>query len=210
MLVKQTEKINKRVYAAILATGLMSFSGVIVETAMNITFPTLMREFDIATNTVQWMTSIYLLIVAIIVPLSAVLKQSFTTKSLFLCANLLFIIGALIDALAGNFAFLLMGRAIQGIGTGIALPLMFNIILEQVPQSRIGFMMGLANMITGIAPAIGPTFVGLSSAVWAGAGSFTFCCRCCWSHWGWESGVFSKNQRFSVKKLMASVLLALP
>lgn len=98
MLVKQTEKINKQVYAAILATGLMSFSGVIVETAMNITFRTLMREFDIATNTVQWMTSIYLLIVAIIVPLSAVLKQSFTTKSLFLCANLLFIIGALIDA----------------------------------------------------------------------------------------------------------------
>ncbi len=41
MLVKQTEKINKQVYAAILATGLMSFSGVIVETAMNITFPTL-------------------------------------------------------------------------------------------------------------------------------------------------------------------------
>jgi EmrB/QacA subfamily drug resistance transporter len=168
MLVKQTEKINKQVYAAILATGLMSFSGVIVETAMNITFPTLMREFDIATNTVQWMTSIYLLIVAIIVPLSAVLKQSFTTKSLFLCANLLFIIGALIDALAGNFAFLLMGRAIQGIGTGIALPLMFNIILEQVPQSRIGFMMGLANMITGIAPAIGPTFGGIvvSSLGW--------------------------------------------
>lgn len=157
----QTDRIDKRVYAAILATGLMSFSGVIVETAMNITFPTLMKEFDITTNMVQWMTSIYLLIVAIIVPLSAILKKSFATKKLFLCANLLFITGALIDALAGSFAFLLMGRAIQGIGTGIALPLMFNIILEQVPQSKIGFMMGLANMITGIAPAIGPTFGGI-------------------------------------------------
>lgn len=157
----QTYRIDKRVYAAILATGLMSFSGVIVETAMNITFPTLMKEFDITTNMVQWMTSIYLLIVAIIVPLSAILKKSFATKKLFLCANLLFITGALIDALAGSFAFLLMGRAIQGIGTGIALPLMFNIILEQVPQSKIGFMMGLANMITGIAPAIGPTFGGI-------------------------------------------------
>lgn len=164
----QTDRIDKRVYAAILATGLMSFSGVIVETAMNITFPTLMKEFDITTNTVQWMTSIYLLIVAIIVPLSAILKKSFATKKLFLCANLLFITGALIDALAGSFAFLLMGRAIQGIGTGIALPLMFNIILEQVPQSKIGFMMGLANMITGIAPAIGPTFGGIvvSSLGW--------------------------------------------
>ena len=157
----QTDRIDKRVYAAILATGLMSFSGVVVETAMNITFPTLMKEFDITTNMVQWMTSIYLLIVAIIVPLSAILKKSFATKKLFLCANLLFITGALIDALAGSFAFLLMGRAIQGIGTGIALPLMFNIILEQVPQSKIGFMMGLANMITGIAPAIGPTFGGI-------------------------------------------------
>lgn len=164
----QTDRIDKRVYAAILATGLMSFSGVIVETAMNITFPTLMKEFDITTNMVQWMTSIYLLIVAIIVPLSAILKKSFATKKLFLCANLLFIIGALIDALAGSFAFLLIGRAIQGIGTGIALPLMFNIILEQVPQSKIGFMMGLANMITGIAPAIGPTFGGIvvSSLGW--------------------------------------------
>ena len=164
----QTDRIDKRVYAAILATGLMSFSGVIVETAMNITFPTLMKEFDITTNMVQWMTSIYLLIVAIIVPLSAILKKSFATKKLFLCANLLFITGALIDALAGSFAFLLMGRAIQGIGTGIALPLMFNIILEQVPQSKIGFMMGLANMITGIAPAIGPTFGGIvvSSLGW--------------------------------------------
>lgn len=164
----QTDRIDKRVYAAILATGLMSFSGVIVETAMNITFLTLMKEFDITTNMVQWMTSIYLLIVAIIVPLSAILKKSFATKKLFLCANLLFITGALIDALAGSFAFLLMGRAIQGIGTGIALPLMFNIILEQVPQSKIGFMMGLANMITGIAPAIGPTFGGIvvSSLGW--------------------------------------------
>ena len=164
----QTDRIDKRVYAAILATGLMSFSGVIVETAMNITFPTLMKEFDITTNMVQWMTSIYLLIVAIIVPLSAILKKSFATKKLFLCANLLFITGALIDALAGSFAFLLIGRAIQGIGTGIALPLMFNIILEQVPQSKIGFMMGLANMITGIAPAIGPTFGGIvvSSLGW--------------------------------------------
>lgn len=50
---------------------------------------------------------------------------------------------------------------IQGIGTGIALPLMFNTILEQVPKSRVGTMMGVGNMITGIAPALGPTFAGV-------------------------------------------------
>lgn len=133
---------------------------------MNVTFPILMKEFRVVTGTVQWMTSIYLLVVAVIVPLSAYLKATRTTKSLFLVANLLFITGVVIDALAPSFGLLLLGRAIQGCGTGIALPLMFNIILEQVPSSKIGFMMGVGNLITGIAPAIGPTFGGLVANSW--------------------------------------------
>lgn len=155
------EKIPENVIMAIIATGLMSFCGVIVETSMNVTFPILMREFGVTTNTVQWMTSIYLLIVAIIVPLSAVFKASYKTKTLFTVANLLFICGLVIDAFAIDFPLLLFGRAIQGVGTGIALPLMFNIIMEQVPQSKVGMMIGVGNLITGIAPAIGPTFGGI-------------------------------------------------
>lgn len=64
----ESVKIPRKVIAAVVATGLMSFCGVIVETAMNISFPKLMAEFNVTTNVVQWMTSIYLLIVAIIVP----------------------------------------------------------------------------------------------------------------------------------------------
>lgn len=154
-------KIPGKVFGAIIATGLMSFCGVIVETAMNITFPTLMTEFKVTTSTVQWMTTIYLLIVAIIVPLSANLKRSFATRKLFLAANLLFITGVVLDLIAPNFAILLIGRVVQGLGTGIALPLMFNIILEQVPAEKIGLMMGMGTLITAIAPAIGPTFGGL-------------------------------------------------
>ena len=157
----ESVKIPRKVIAAVVATGLMSFCGVIVETAMNISFPKLMAEFNVTTNVVQWMTSIYLLIVAIIVPLSALLKKSFPTKKIFLVANLLFISGVVIDGLAQNFPLLLLGRAIQGVGTGIALPLMFNIIMEQVPREKIGLMMGFGNLITGIAPAVGPTFGGI-------------------------------------------------
>lgn len=69
------EKIPKHVLAAIFATGILSFSGVIIETSMNIAFPTLMKEFNLATNTVQWLTSIYLLTISIIVPLSAKLSN---------------------------------------------------------------------------------------------------------------------------------------
>ncbi|MEK2462683.1 MFS transporter [Lactobacillus gasseri] len=154
-------KIPKHVLAAIFATGILSFSGVIIETSMNIAFPTLMKEFNLATNTVQWLTSIYLLTISIIVPLSANLKAHFKTKKLFITANLLYLSGLIIGACAPNFEFLLLGRIVEGLGTGIALPLMFNIIMEQVPKSRVGVMMGIGNMITGIAPALGPTFGGL-------------------------------------------------
>ncbi|PMB88305.1 MFS transporter [Lactobacillus gasseri] len=155
------EKIPKHVLAAIFATGILSFSGVIIETSMNIAFPTLMKEFNLATNTVQWLTSIYLLTISIIVSLSANLKAHFKTKKLFITANLLYLSGLIIGACAPNFEFLLLGRIVEGLGTGIALPLMFNIIMEQVPKSRVGVMMGIGNMITGIAPALGPTFGGL-------------------------------------------------
>lgn len=73
----------------------------------------------------------------------------------------MFLLGLIVDATAPIFPVLLIGRVIQGIGTGIALPLMFNIILEQVPKGKVGTMMGVGSMITGIAPALGPTFGGI-------------------------------------------------
>lgn len=160
-MVKSSDKIPAKVFAAIVATGLMSFCGVIVETSMNIAFPTLMREFGVSTNVISWMTSVYLLAISIIVPISAILKSSYKTKNLFLTANVLFLLGLIVDAIAPSFVFLLLGRVIQGIATGIALPLMFNIILEQVSKSKIGTMMGVGNLITGAAPALGPTFGGI-------------------------------------------------
>lgn len=105
----------------------MSFSGVVVETAMNVTFPSLMEEFQIGTSSVQWITTGYLLVLAAVTPV---------------------------------FSLLLLGRLIQGVGTGIALPLMFNITMEQVPEEKLGVMMGTASLITAMAPAVGPSLGG--------------------------------------------------
>ncbi|RRK09417.1 MFS transporter [Lactiplantibacillus garii] len=162
------KKVDLKLILAVVAAGLLSFCGVVVETAMNITFPVLMRQFSLNTATVQWMTTAYLLVVAIIVPISAFLKRRFKTKSLFVTANLLFIIGLVIDAAATRFGVLVLGRIVQGLGTGIALPLMFNIILDWVPDEQRGTLMGIGTLITAIAPALGPTFGGLvvSSLNW--------------------------------------------
>lgn len=138
----------------------MSFSGVVVETAMNVTFPSLMEEFQIGTSSVQWITTGYLLVLAVIIPTSSYLKKRFRMKSLFMTAIILFIIGTVLAAVTPVFSLLLLGRLIQGVGTGIALPLMFNITMEQVPEEKLGVMMGTASLITAMAPAVGPSLGG--------------------------------------------------
>ena len=154
-------KLDAKLILSILAAGIMSFSGVVVETAMNVTFPTLMAEFQVGTATVQWITTGYLLVLAMIIPASSWLKRRFPAKKLFLTAISLFLAGTVLAAAAPAFFWLLLGRLIQGVGTGIALPMMFNIVLEQVPYPKMGFMMGIASLITAVAPAVGPSLGGM-------------------------------------------------
>ena len=151
---------NSKTLRAVTATGILSFAGIVVETAMNVAFPTLMRDFHVSTSAVQWLTTGYLLVLALVIPTSSLLKRSFKTKNLFVISNLFFILGTMAAMFAPSFAIILLGRLIQGIGTGIALPLMFNIIVEQVPISKTGTVMGFANLIIAIAPAVGPTMGG--------------------------------------------------
>lgn len=146
---------------AVIATGMMSFTGVLIETAMNVTFPTLINQFQLTTAQVQWVTTIYLLMISIIVPLSTYLTKNFSIRSLFLLSNLLFLAGIIVDFFSPTFLILLLGRLLQGAATGIALPLMFHIILTFAPMNRRGAMMGVGTLTTAIAPAIGPTYGGI-------------------------------------------------
>lgn len=155
------QKNNWKVIPAVIATGILSFSGVLIETSMNVTFPKLMTEFNTDTNGVQWVTTGYLLAIAIIVPISAFLIRNFSTRTLFILSNSVFLLGILLDCVSPTLTLLLAGRVLQGVGTGIALPLMFHIILTKSPINRRGMMMGIGSMITSLAPAIGPTYGGV-------------------------------------------------
>lgn len=152
---------NWHVMPAVIASGILSFSGVLIETAMNVTFPQLMTEFSVTTNAVQWITTGYLLAIAVIIPISAFLIRNFSIRTLFMTANILFLVGIICDAFSPTLTWLLAGRVLQGIGTGIALPLMFHIILTHSPMRTRGMMMGIGSMITSLAPAIGPTYGGI-------------------------------------------------
>ncbi|AZP90161.1 MFS transporter [Pediococcus acidilactici] len=158
MEAQNTRHTNPMIVVAVVA--LMSFMGILTETSMNVTFPALMKEFHVPLNTVQWVTAGYLLMAALVMLTSAYMKRRFTNRQLFTAAAILFSSGDLICGLATNFWVLLAGRLIQAGCVGLCTPLMVNIILDVVPQHKLGTYIGMANLIILIAPALGPTFGG--------------------------------------------------
>lgn len=153
-------RLDARLVASIVAAGSLSFCAVVFETAMNVALPALMEEFAVDTATIQWITSGYLLMLAVMIPTFPFLKARFALRRLFVCAVLLFLAGTLLCAAAPAFPVLLMGRVVQGVSTGIAIPLMFSIVVDQVPHEKMGLMMGVASLITAVAPAVGPSYGG--------------------------------------------------
>ena len=162
---QKDKQLTPKLVTAIISAGIMAFAGVVAETAMNITFPTLMREFGIGTAAVQWLTTGYLLMLAIIVPASGWLKNNFSHKRLFIAAEAFFTTGTMLCCAAPSFALLLTGRIVQGLGTGV---------LEEVPAQKTGFMMGVACMITAMAPVVGPFAGGLVITLWGWRLIFVF------------------------------------
>lgn len=146
---------------AVIASALVAFCGVLSETAMNVTFPNLMGVFHQSLDNIQWITTGYLLTVAIIMTTSPFIKTKFKERTLFFTALASFILGTIIGLITPNFEIMMVARVLQGAATGIAIPLMINIILERIPRQHVGAWLGFGGMIVSLAPAIGPTYGGL-------------------------------------------------
>lgn len=159
------ERISGKLIGAIVAVGSLAFIGILTETVMTVLFPQLMSEFGVDTATVQWITTIYLLVVAATMPLSSYLNRKVEHRTLFLAAVLFAVLGSLIMIVGHAFPVILVARVIQGIGSGIATPLMNNIILEQSPRTKVGRLMGVGSLVITVAPAIGPTVGGAVSSI---------------------------------------------
>ena len=155
------QTVSSKTKMSIIAVALVAFSGILSETSMNVTFPRLEEVFQIPLSSIQWVTTAYLLAVSIVMPTSSYLNRRFQERPLFFAALLFFTLGDIVGMASVNFQMLILSRLIQGVGTGIAVPLMFNIILLRVPRQHVGAWMGLGGMIMSIAPAIGPTYGGL-------------------------------------------------
>src|SRR5690625_6296314 len=93
-----------------------------------------MKEFNISLTSVQWMATGFMLVMGVVIPISALLLQWFTTRQMFLATMITFTIGTIICAAAPLFSVLLIARFLQAVGTGLLIPIIFNTFLLIFPQ----------------------------------------------------------------------------
>ncbi|MBT2696434.1 multidrug efflux MFS transporter [Bacillus sp. ISL-40] len=149
---------TRAIMASLLICG---FVGMFSETALNIAISNLMDVFQISAATAQWLTTGFLLTLGILMPMTGLLLQWFTTRQLFTGSLTSLIVGTLIAALAFNFEILMVARVLQAVGMGLLIPLMFNTILVVYPPEKRGAAMGFVGLVIMFAPATGPTVAGL-------------------------------------------------
>lgn len=154
-----TGSLNKKgSIVALLLSG--AFISILNQTLMITAIPPIMKEMHITANTAQWLTTVFMLVNGVMIPVTAFLIERFTTRQLFISAMSIFAFGTIVAGLAPNFPILLLGRVIQSCGAGIMMPLMQTVFLLIFPVNRRGTAMGLVGLVISFAPAIGPAFSG--------------------------------------------------
>ncbi len=138
-----------------------AFVAILNETTMAIAIPELNASLGIPPELGQWLTSAFMLTMAVVIPTTGFLLQRFSTRNIFLAAMILFSAGTLICLVAPGFPVLLIGRVVQAAGTGIMMPLLMTTIMNVVPAHSRGRMMGRVGLVISLAPAIGPTMSGI-------------------------------------------------
>ncbi|MEY8745436.1 DHA2 family efflux MFS transporter permease subunit [Paenibacillus tundrae] len=137
-----------------------AFLATLNQTVMSVAVPELMGDFNITAATAQWLTTGYMLVNGVLIPITAYFMQRFSTRQLFQASMFIFLLGTIVSAIATNFGTLLTGRMIQAAGAGIIMPLLMNVILTLFPPDKRGAAMGMVGFAIIFAPAIGPTLAG--------------------------------------------------
>ena len=142
-----------------------AFVVILNETIMSVALPVLMADLQIPASAAQWLTTAFMLTMAVIIPITGLLLQRFHTRSIFLAAMTFFSLGTLISALSPGFEMLVVGRIVQASGTAIMMPLLMTTVMTLVPPASRGKTMGNISIVMSVAPALGPTISGLVLSV---------------------------------------------
>ncbi len=148
---------NKLVIALLLVSTFVVFLN---ETIMSVAIPHLMKDLGVTASAAQWLTTAFLLTMAVVIPVTGFLLQRINTRPIFMLAMSIFTVGTAVCAIAPGLELLVVGRVIQATGTAIMMPLLMTTVMTLVPPEGRGKTMGNISIVMSVAPAVGPTIGG--------------------------------------------------
>lgn len=163
---KAMESTQRGVIATIAIIILVSSLGNLSQTALNAMLIAVSADFGIATALSQWATTIYMLVLGVVVPVVPFLMRRYSLKSIVVACCVLMVVGGAVDWLAPNFDVLMCGRVMQALSAGITIPMMMSVVMQSFPPERRAGVMGIAGIAMGFSPNIGPTIGGVFVDLW--------------------------------------------
>lgn len=151
------------IFTLLIGTFTMSIS----QSSLSTAYPTLMRTFGISADTVQWLTTGFMLIMCVSMPISPWMLNNLNFKTMFMGALALFDVGSLMIVLTpaswgvNGFWFMMIGRAMEAFAVGVLFPSYQSVLLEITPKKKRGTVMGVAGLVMGSALACGPIVSGI-------------------------------------------------
>src|SRR5438876_5697195 len=130
------------------------------QTVVNIALPKITTVFGVGVHETQLVITSYMLALAVIMPATGYLSDTFGTKRLYMITMALFTGGSLLCGLAWNNPSLVAFRVIQGLGGGMVMPLGMTMLFQVVPPNRRNTVMGFFGLPLMLAPVLGPTLGG--------------------------------------------------
>lgn len=151
---------NQRISHALVIMVFGTFFGLLCSTLMNIALPTFMNIFHISEAQVQWVTNGYMLVNALMIPVSSFLIKRFPFKNLFIIFSGIFLLGTIIGAIAWSFNLVVVARMIQALGAGMMMPLVNVLAIRYAKPGKKGQIMGIIGLAFNCAPILGPAISG--------------------------------------------------
>ena len=151
---------NQRISHALVIMVFGTFFGLLCSTLMNIALPTFMNVFHISEAQVQWVKNGYMLVNALMIPVSSFLIKRFPFKNLFIIFSGIFLLGTIIGAIAWSFNLVLIARMIQALGAGMMMPLVNVLAIRYAKPGKKGQIMGIIGLAFNCAPILGPAISG--------------------------------------------------
>lgn len=152
--------LTRTAFISIAILTFITFVGNFTQLQLSAALPTIVSEFGISVTTGQWLTSIFQLVMGVMVPLTAFLTRRFSTRQIVIVSMVVFTLGSLFAWLGPTFLLVLAGRLLEAIGTGVMWPVLQITVFSIYPLSRRGMAMGTVGMAMSVAPAVGPTIGG--------------------------------------------------